>query len=77
VLEAKPMSLDDYFIATYTKPATFDTISTYVVNATKGAQTEIKTALWALSAVIFLIVLLIVAAANFRASGSEAERSQV
>ena len=64
-------------IATYTKPATFDTISTYVVNATKGAQTEIKTALWALSAVIFLIVLLIVAAANFRASGSEAERSQV
>ena len=63
--------------ATYTKPATFDTISTYVVNATKGAQTEIKTALWALSAVIFLIVLLIVAAANFRASGSEAERSQV
>ena len=74
---AVTLSLDDYFIATYTKPATFDTISTYVVNATKGAQTEIKTALWALSAVIFLIVLLIVAAANFRASGSEAERSQV
>ena len=71
---AVTLSLDDYFIATYTKPATFDTISTYVVNATKGAQTEIKTALWALSAVIFLIVLLIVAAANFRASGSEAER---
>ena len=74
---AVTLSLDDYFIATYTKPATFDTISTYVVNATKGAQTEIKTALWALSAVIFLIVLLIVAAANFRASSSEAERSQV
>ena len=46
---AVTLSLDDYFIATYTKPATFDTISTYVVNATKGAQTEIKTALWALS----------------------------
>ena len=55
-----------YFIATYTKPATFDTISTYVVNATKGAQTEIKTALWALSAVIFLIVVLIVVTANIR-----------
>ena len=40
------LSLDDYFIATYTKPATFDTISTYVVNATKGSQTQIKTALW-------------------------------
>ncbi len=39
------LSLDDYFIATYTKPATFDTISTYVVNATKGSQTTIKTAL--------------------------------
>lgn len=47
------LSLDDYFIASYTKPATFNTISTYVVNATKGSQTEIKTALWALSTVIF------------------------
>ncbi len=52
------LSLDDYFIATYTKPATFDTISTYVVNATKGSQTEIKTALWALSTIIFLMVLV-------------------
>ena len=48
------LSLDDYFVATYTKPATFDTISTYVVNATKGSQTQIKTALWALSTIIFL-----------------------
>lgn len=54
------LSLDDYFIATYTKPATFDTISTYVVNATKGAQTKIKTALWALSTVIFVLVVLFV-----------------
>jgi len=52
------LSLDDYFIATYTKPATFDTISTYVVNATRGSQTEIKTALWALSTLIFVIVLV-------------------
>ena len=62
------LSLDDYFIATYTKPATFDTISTYVVNATKGSQTEIKTALWALSAVIFVIVVLIVVIMNVRAN---------
>ena len=61
------LSLDDYFIATYTKPATFDTISTYVVNATKGAQTQIKTALWALSCVIFVIVILIVVFMNVRA----------
>ncbi len=58
------LSLDDYFVATYTKPATFDTISTYVVNATRGSQTEIKTALWALSTIIFLIVLLIAVLGN-------------
>ncbi len=58
------LSLDDYFITTYTKPATFDTISTYVVNATKGSQTDVKTALWALSTVIFVIVVLFVLAMN-------------
>ena len=63
-LLAVTLSLDDYFITTYTKPATFDTISTYVVNATKGAQTEIKTALWALSTVIFVIILLVVVISN-------------
>ena len=62
------LSLDDYFIATYTKPATFDTISTYVVNATKGSQTSIKTALWALSTVIFVIVILIVIGMNIKAA---------
>ena len=62
------LSLDDYFISTYTKPATFDTISTYVVNATRGAPTEIKTALWALSTVIFLVVVLAVAIMNLAAS---------
>lgn len=62
------LSLDDYFVATYTKPATFDTISTYVVNATKGAQTTIKTALWALSTVIFLVVILVVVMMNIQAA---------
>ena len=69
---AVTLSLDDYVIATYTKPATFDTISTYVVNATKGAQTTIKTALWALSAVIFVIVVLFVVVSNLRAENEEA-----
>ena len=58
------LSLDDYFITTYTKPAVFDTISTYVVNATKGAQTTIKTALWALSTLVFLVAIIIVVIAN-------------
>lgn len=63
------LSLDDYFVATYTKPATFDTISTYVVNATRGSQTSIKTALWALSTIIFLIVLLIAVIGNVSKKG--------
>jgi spermidine/putrescine transport system permease protein len=63
---AVTLSLDDYFIAMYTKPATFNTISTYVVNATRGANTTIKTALWALSTVIFAVVILIVASMNLR-----------
>ena len=68
---ALTLSLDDYFIASYTKPATFDTISTYVVNATKGSQTEIKTAVWALSTVIFVIVLVVVLCMNLAGKKSE------
>lgn len=74
---AVTLSLDDYFVATYTKPATFDTISTYVVNATKGSQTTIKTALWALSTVIFLVVILVVVLMNLRTNTDVSERAQV
>ena len=74
---AVTLSLDDYFVATYTKPATFDTISTYVVNATKGAQTTIKTALWALSTVLFLAVALLVLVMNVRAEKKRREREGV
>ena len=61
---AVTLSLDDYFVTTYTKPSTFDTISTYVVNATRGSQTEIKTALWALSTLIFVLVIAFVVVMN-------------
>lgn len=71
---AVTLSLDDYFVATYTKPASFDTISTYVVNATRGSQTQIKTALWALSAIIFVIVVLGVFVMNFGNKGTEEGR---
>jgi spermidine/putrescine transport system permease protein len=70
-MTAITLSLDDYFITTYTKPATFDTISTYVVNATKGAQTEIKTALWALSTIIFIVVVVLVIGMNFKPKKKE------
>lgn len=65
------LSLDDYFIATYTKPSTFDTISTYVFNATKGSQTELKTALWALSTLIFILVVVLVLVSNLITSKKE------
>lgn len=68
---AVTLSLDDYFISTYTKPATFDTISTYVVNATRGSRTNIKTALWALSTIIFAIVLIVVILMNLKSSEDE------
>ena len=72
-MTAITLSLDDYFIATYTKPATFDTISTYVVNATRGAQTSIKTAIWALSAVMFLAVVIFTVVININAGNEEEE----
>ena len=68
---AVTLSLDDYFITSYTKPATFDTISTYVVNATRGSQTEIKTALWALSTIIFVVVVLMVMFMNMTGNRSD------
>ena len=68
---AVTLSLDDYFITSYTKPATFDTISTYVVNATRGSQTEIKTALWALSTIIFVVVVLMVMVMNVTGTRNE------
>ena len=70
---AVTLSLDDYFVTTYTKPSTFDTISTYVVNATKGSQTETKTALWALSTLIFLLVVVFVVVMNVLSSRKRRE----
>lgn len=74
---AVTLSLDDYFITSYTKPATFDTISTYVVNATKGSHTELKTALWALSTLIFAAVVLLVFVMNFTGSKSARRASEI
>lgn len=73
---AVTLSLDDYFIATYTKPAMFDTISTYVVNATRGSQTSIKTALWALSTLIFVIVILVVVGGSLYAGRQQRQKDR-
>lgn len=58
------LSLDDYVIAAYTKPGTFHTISTYIYGV-KGKQSEtIQSSFWALTAVIFVIIVVSVTTAN-------------
>ena len=62
------LSLDDYMISAYTKPATLDTISTYVYQAVKNQNKSMLPALRALSAVIFFIMVIAVVIINLRDS---------
>ncbi len=62
------LSLDDYIVTSYCKPSTFNTISTYVYNATmKGnAHTAVTlSSFWALTTIIFLVILVVVLLSNF------------
>lgn len=53
------LSLDDYIITSFTKPAEFDTISTYAFNAyAKGGRNSSVPALRALSALVFFAMLI-------------------
>lgn len=64
---AVTLSLDDYIVTSYCKPSTFNTISTYVYNATtKGnAHTaETLSSFWALTTIIFVLIVVVVFAAN-------------
>lgn len=62
------LSLDDYIISAYTRPAGFDTISTYVYGAMAKANANSSLpALRALSAIIFVAIILIVIVQNVRA----------
>lgn len=55
------LSLDDYIISAYTKPAGFNTISTYVYGAMAKANANSSLpALRALSAIIFIVIILAV-----------------
>ncbi len=59
------LSLDDYIISAYTRPAGFDTISTYVYGAmAKSNANSSLPALRALSAIIFVVIILVVVAKN-------------
>lgn len=66
------LSLDDYIISAYTKPAGFDTISTYVYGAmAKSNANSSLPALRALSAIIFVVIILVVVVKNIMASKKE------
>ncbi len=55
------LSLDDYIITTFTKPSTFETISTYVFDAyAKGGKSSSVPALRALSTIIFIVMIAFV-----------------
>ncbi len=59
------LSLDDYIIAAYTKPTTFQTISTHIYSLAKGSMVEtIKSSYWALTAIMFFIIIIAVIIMN-------------
>lgn len=63
------LSLDDYIVTFYTKPDTFNTISTYVYNAAgrgNAHAAEITSSFWALTTIIFVIILVVVLVANLQ-----------
>ncbi len=74
-LLAVTLSLDDYVIAEYTKPNTFDTISTHIYSLSKGSMVEtVKSSYWAFTAIIFLIIVIAVIVMNIRSNKKAGKR---
>ncbi len=68
-LMAITLSLDDYIVTTFTKPSTFDTISTYVYNAyAKAGRNTSVPALRAMSTIIFAVMIVVIIVLNVRAN---------
>jgi spermidine/putrescine transport system permease protein len=64
-LLAMTLSLDDYVIAAYTKPNTFQTISTHIYSLNKGGMVNtIKSSYWAFTAIVFLLIVVILVVLN-------------
>ncbi len=64
---AVTLSLDDYIVTVYTRPTGFETISTYVFNATMKGNAHTAATLssfWALTTIIFLVIVLFVVISN-------------
>ena len=70
------LSLDDYIIAAYTKPNTFQTISTHIYGLAKGSQVDtIKSSYWALTAIIFALIVVAVIVMNIIANKKADKKS--
>ena len=71
-LIAITLSLDDYIITTFTKPATFNTISTFVFDAyAKGGRSADVPALRALSTIIFAVIIIVLIVKNVIANKNQ------
>ena len=67
------LSLDDYIVTSFTKPATFDTISTYVYNAVKNESKSDLPLIRALSAIVFLVMIILIVVAIVSSSNKNKE----
>ena len=68
-LIAITLSLDDYIITTFTKPTTFNTISTFVFDAyAQGGRSADVPALRALSTIIFAVIIIMLIVKNVLAN---------
>ena len=65
---ALTLSLDDYMISQYTRPYTFNTISTYVYSAVRNQKNSALPALRALTTIILVIMIIVVIVMNVKAS---------
>ena len=75
---AVTLSLDDYIVTVYTRPSGFETISTYVFNATTRGNAHTAATLssfWALTTIVFLVILLVVISANL--AGRRRQKTEV
>ena len=71
-LLAITLSLDDYVISAYTKPHTFQTISTHIYSLNKGGMVNtIKSSYWAFTAIVFFIIVIVLIVSNVLAYRKE------
>lgn len=71
------LSLDDYIVTSYCKPSTFNTISTYVYNATMKGNShtaETLSSFWALTTIIFVVIVAVVLIANLAGRKKETDK---